>query len=288
MNIGVCAGGADGLGPLQDLRRGGRDPQLCGRGAAVALQPSDGRPQDRRAGGSARHSPVRALQRRPFADLAGPQVSRACRGDGGGGVARRSRGVGDRRAGPRRGQAVDRRDARLALADAAAGAVPARARPYPARDHHPSVSGQRAPPRGRCRAAAGRQRRGEPDRPQDRPPRHRLLRLARLRRAAASAGTARRMEGTQRHRLRRPRVERASGALERCDHAAGIGGDAVFVAGRHAGRGPRRPRDFGAVLLRRRRLSGSGPRRAAEARSASPISGCWRTRISSNSPRCAR
>ena len=46
-------------------------------------------------------------------------------------LARRSRGIGDRRAGPRRGQAVDRCDVRLALADAAAWAIPARARPYP-------------------------------------------------------------------------------------------------------------------------------------------------------------
>ena len=185
------------------------------RGAPVALQSSDGGPQDRRAGGSTRHQTVRAVQRRPVADRAGTQVSRACRGDGIGGAARRSRGVGDRGACPRRCQTVDRRHARRALADAADGDVPARARPSAARDHHPSVSGQRAPPRGRRRAAPGRQRRGKPDRPQDRPPRHRLLCLARLRGAAAAAGAARRMEGPQRDRLCRPGVECASGALER-------------------------------------------------------------------------
>ena len=61
-------------------------------------------------------------------------------------------------------------------------------------------------------------------------------------------------------------VERAAGALERRDHAAGVDGDAMLVAGRHARRGARGPRDFDAVLLCRRRLSGSRPRRAAEAR----------------------
>ena len=35
------------------------------------------------------------------------------------------------------------------------------------------------------------------------------------------------------------------------------------------------------------RLSRSGSRRAAKTASASPISGCWRIRTSSNSPRCA-
>ena len=232
--------------------------------------------------------PVRALQRRPVADLAGAQIPRTCRGDGSGRVARRSRGFGDRRAGPRRGQAVDRRDVRLALADAADGAVPARARPYPARDHHPSVSGQRAPPRGRCRAASGGQRRREPDRPQDRPPRHRLLRLARLCGAAAAAGAARRMEGAQRDRLCRPGVERASGALERSHHAAGNGRDALFVAGRHARRGAGRPRDLGAVLLCRRRPIPIWSASRRKSSSACRISGCWRIRTSSNSRRCAR
>ena len=45
---------------------------------------------------------------------------------------------------------------------------------------------------------------------QDRPARHRLLRLARLRGAAAAAGTARRMEGPQRDRLS-PTAPRTSG-----------------------------------------------------------------------------
>src|SRR6185503_12076931 len=40
------------------------------------------------------------------------------------------------------------------------------------------------------------------------------------------------MEGPQRHRLRRPVVERAAGALERRDHAAGLDGDAMLVAAR--------------------------------------------------------
>ena len=61
-------------------------------------------------------------------------------------------------------------------------------------------------------------------------------------------------------------VERTAGALERRDHAAGLDGDALLLAGRHARRGARGPRHLDAVLLCRRRLSGSRPRGAAEAR----------------------
>ena len=204
MNRMERRGKADGLGPLQDLCRRRGDPQFCRRRAPVALQPSDGRPQHHDAGGPARYKTVRAVQRGPVADGAGPQISRTCRGDVGGGVARRSRGIGGAGAGPRRGQTLDRRDARRALADAADGALPARAQPSAAGDHHPSVSRQRAAARGRRRAASGGQRRGEPGRPQDRPARHRFLCLARLRGAAALAGAARRMERAQRHRLCRP------------------------------------------------------------------------------------
>ncbi len=66
------------------------------------------------------------------------------------------------------------------------------------------------------------------------------------------AGAARRMEGPQRHRLCRPGIECAAGALERSHHPAGHRGDALLVAGRHARRRAGRPRDIGAVLLRRR------------------------------------
>ena len=80
------------------------------------------------------------------------------------------------------------------------------------------------------------------------------------------AGAARRMEGPQRDRLCRPRVERASGALERSDHAAGHRRDALFVAGRHARGHKGRARDFSAVLPGRRGLSRPRPRRAAKTR----------------------
>src|SRR5260370_38412222 len=140
------SGIANGLGPLQDLRRGGRNPQLRGGGAPAAFQSPDGWPQDRGTGKPARHSLVCTLPRRLVADVAGAQVPRTCRDHGGGGAARRGRGIGDPRAGARRRQAVDRCDVRFSLADAAARAIPARARPYPGGDHHPSVSGQRAPP----------------------------------------------------------------------------------------------------------------------------------------------
>src|SRR6185312_2522636 len=90
-----------------------------------------------------------------------------------------------------------------------------------------------------------------------------------------------------RRRLRRPVVERAAGALERRDHAAGLDGDAMLVAGRHARRGARGPRDFDAVLLCRGRLSGSCPRRATEARQrGGPLAA--RASRSGRTPRGAR
>ncbi len=55
------------------------------------------------------------------ADRAGPQIPRACRCDGRCCAARGIRGVCDRPSGARRGQDIDRRDARRALADAAHG-----------------------------------------------------------------------------------------------------------------------------------------------------------------------
>ena len=189
------------------------------------------------------------------ADRAGTKIPRACRCDGGSGAARRGRGLRDRAAGARRGQAVDRRDARRALADAADERVPARARSSRARDHHPSVSGERAPPRGRRGVAARRCRRREPRRPPHRPARHRLLRLARLCGPPQASRTARRVEGPQRDRLCRPRLQRRSRALERRHHPPRHGGDALLLAGRHARGRAGRARHLGAVMLRRRRAS---------------------------------
>ena len=102
------------------------------------------------------------------------------------------------------------------------------------------------------------------------------------------AGTARRVERAQHHRLCRPRVERASGALERFHHAAGHAGDALLLARRHARRRARRPRHISAVLLRRRRLSRSRPRRPAKAGQRRRSLAAGASRTSWNSRQCAR
>ena len=83
-------------------------------------------------------------------------------------------------------------------------------------------------------------------------------------------------------------IECASGALERFHHAAGIAGDALLVAGRHARRRAGRPRDIGAVLLRRQPPIPIWSASRRKSSSAWPTSGCWRIPISSNFPRCAR
>ena len=150
---------------LQDLRRGGRDGELRCRGApagARAIRRSAARSPSWKASSA---FPLFARSNEGLSLTAQAAGSRACRRDGGAAALRAGSRCRDGASGARRRQAVDRFDARLALADAAARSF------LRAHDHiqleiithpfHASVRRREAD----VRAASGGQRRGEPDRP---------------------------------------------------------------------------------------------------------------------------
>jgi DNA-binding transcriptional LysR family regulator len=154
MNTG--AEGVNGLGPVQDLRRGGRDPSF----AAAARQLRSSHPTVGRKIALLEDQLGITLFARSNEGLSLTSQGRKFREH----VDAMALAAVTREAAVSATGAQARGVVKLSIGATFAShwlmpqawAISARARPYPTGDHHPSVSGQRAPPRGGCGAASGR------------------------------------------------------------------------------------------------------------------------------------